>query len=284
MTQRFSQRIGVAKPASVFQKNSADRTLRTDLWNTWYPAYWDYDDIRGNSPNDYDYLDLVWKELLHLRLSDLRKMSFDAALNVLQQRWFDGDWYECYDILEATLSYETDRRARHDFVEELNSVLVQDLSAYRFVDGHCVPITTDEEVAAVEAALQTPLSSVQEHVHRAVVCLSNRKDPDFRNSIKESISAVEAICSTIVGKPHATLSKALARIETKIPIHKAQKEAFESLYGYTSDAEGIRHALLDKGTLTADDAKFMLVSCSAFIEFLVSKADQAGIGLDKPER
>jgi hypothetical protein len=147
-----------------------------------------------------------------------------------------------------------------------------------------VPITTDEEVAAVEAALQTPLSSVQEHVHRAVVCLSNRKDPDFRNSIKESISAVEAICSTIVGKPHATLSKALARIETKIPIHKAQKEAFESLYGYTSDAEGIRHALLDKGTLTADDAKFMLVSCSAFIEFLVSKADQAGIGLDKPER
>jgi len=284
MAERFSQRTGAVKSPSVFQKNSADRTLRTDLWNIWYPVYWDTDSIGFNVANDDDYLEFIWKDVLHLKLNNLRGMSDQDTLGVLERRWFDGEWYECYDILEATLGYEVDSPVLKGLVEELNSVLVRDLSAYRFVGGHCVPITTDEEIDAVEAALQTPLSSVQEHIHQAVVCLSNRKNPDFRNSIKESISAVEAICSTIVGKPHATLGKALARIETKLPIHKAQKEAFESLYGYTSDAEGIRHSLLDKGTLTADDAKFMLVACSAFIEFLVSKAGQAGIVLDKPER
>lgn len=284
MSERFSERVGASRAPSVFQKDRADEQLRTDLWNVWYATYWKHDKWYGNRADDDPYLDSIWIGILHLRLNELHRESYEWALRVLQKRWFDGNWYESYDILDATVGYETDLSARHRFVKELNSVLVQDLSAYRFVDDHCVPITTDEEIDAVEAALQTPLSSVQEHIHQAVVCLSNRKNPDFRNSIKESISAVEAICSTIVGKPHATLSKALARIETKIPIHKAQKEAFESLYGYTSDAEGIRHSLLDKGTLTADDAKFMLVACSAFIEFLVSKADQAGIVFGKPER
>jgi hypothetical protein len=48
-------------------------------------------------------------------------------------------------------------------------------------------------------------------------------------------------------------------------------KAFESLYGYTSDANGIRHALMDASTLGFADAKFMLVCCSAFVNFLVAK-------------
>lgn len=283
MPETFSERVRATRKPTVFQRESADTRLRTDLWNAWYATYWDHEEFDGEDANDDGYLDLIWTNVFHLRLSELHKMSYETALRELEHQWFDGDWYKCYDILEATVGYETDARARQSFAKGLNSVLVEDLSAYRFIDGHCVPITTDKEIDTVEAALRTPLSSVQEHVHQAVVCLSNRKNPEFRNSIKESISAVEAICSTIVGEPHATLGKALALIEAKIPIHKAQKDAFQSLYGYTSDAEGIRHALLDKETLTADDAKFMLVACSAFIEFLVSKADQAGIVLGKPE-
>ena len=47
----------------------------------------------------------------------------------------------------------------------------------------------------------------------------------------------------------------------------ALRNAFSSLYGYTNDAEGIRHALLEEGNLTKADAKFMLVCCSAFINY-----------------
>jgi hypothetical protein len=64
-----------------------------------------------------------------------------------------------------------------------------------------------------------------------------------------------------------------------IPMHPSLKSAFQNLYGYTSDANGIRHALLEEANLDFEDAKFMLVSCSAFVNYLVAKASKAGIGL-----
>ncbi|MFH1639453.1 MAG: hypothetical protein ABIB93_03970 [Chloroflexota bacterium] len=111
--------------------------------------------------------------------------------------------------------------------------------------------------------------------------LSDKTSPDYRNSIKESISAVEAICRAITGNDKATLGEALKIIQEqgKLNLHTALKQAFSNLYGYTSDAEGIRHALLDEPNLNSEDALFMLVSCSAFINYLGSKASKTGIQL-----
>jgi hypothetical protein len=107
---------------------------------------------------------------------------------------------------------------------------------------------------------------------------SDRKSPDYRNSVKESISAVEAICKIITGDEKATLGQALKKLEDKgLHLHAALRNAFSSLYGYTNDAEGIRHALLEEPTLDFDDAKFMLVSCSAFVNYLAAEAAKAGI-------
>ena len=48
------------------------------------------------------------------------------------------------------------------------------------------------------------------------------------------------------------------------------KAAFEKLYGYTSDASGVRHAgKLGGPDSTFEEAKFMLVSCSAFVNYLI---------------
>jgi len=52
---------------------------------------------------------------------------------------------------------------------------------------------------------------------------------------------------------------------------------YSKLYGYTSDSDGIRHALLKENKLNFEDAKFMLVSCSAFVNYLTIKADKSGI-------
>ena len=68
-------------------------------------------------------------------------------------------------------------------------------------------------------------------------------------------------------------------LEKRIKLHGALKSAFNSLYGYTSGAKGIRHALLEEANLTFDEAKFMLVSCSAFINYLKGTASGAGIKL-----
>jgi hypothetical protein len=75
----------------------------------------------------------------------------------------------------------------------------------------------------------------------------------------------------LTGNPKATLGQALKQIEKDNNIHPALKSSFSSLYGYTSDADGIRHALLEDDNLNQEDAKFMLVACSAFINYLKQK-------------
>jgi hypothetical protein len=71
-------------------------------------------------------------------------------------------------------------------------------------------VTSKEEISEIEEALIQGKKQSPEIVHLTTVLylLSDRKHPDYRNSIKESISSVEAICRKIGGNK-ATLGKAL---------------------------------------------------------------------------
>jgi hypothetical protein len=99
---------------------------------------------------------------------------------------------------------------------------------------------------------------------------------NFADSVRESIHAVESVSRTL--DPSADLSKALARLEQKISIHAAMKKGFTSLYGYASDENGIRHALLEAGEAKVDeaDALFMIGACAAFVSYLLNKARTNG--------
>ncbi len=117
----------------------------------------------------------------------------------------------------------------------------------------------------LEKALQdTEFEGVNKHLKRSLELLSDRKKPDYRNSIKESISAVESIARIITHKPKATLGDALKVLEKKKHIHKALQEGFSNLYGYTSDEHGIRHAMMKNSDLTAADAKFFFTLMHVF--------------------
>jgi hypothetical protein len=125
--------------------------------------------------------------------------------------------------------------------------------------------------------LKGKLSNIAKHFESSAKNLYNRNSPDYRNSIKESISAIECICNIISSEN--TLGKALESIEKsgKVTFHTNLKEAFKQLYWYTSEFGGIRHFLKDNATPDFDDAKFMLISCTAFCTFLISKAEKAGL-------
>ena len=94
------------------------------------------------------------------------------------------------------------------------------------------------------------------------------------------LSAVESLCNLITGSKKSTLGQALKLLKQKIEIHQALEKSFSILYGYTSDADGIRHALLEDTNLDFEDAKFMLVSYSAFVNYLIEKAAKAGIKIE----
>lgn len=46
---------------------------------------------------------------------------------------------------------------------------------------------------------------------------------------------------------------------------------FSQRYGYASDENGIRHGGIDFKDVPSEDAKYMLVSCSAFVNYLIQK-------------
>ena len=284
----FSHRKGLKPVRTVVQKDSMDAQLRNGLWNALFFCYWENARPRRGIDGAY----LTQGDPLAILLRRLCVNYFKEPVDSLDMRWeptytnmrkyfFECPWNEVYDFIEFVAKEYADESTNKAFVNTCNVVLERELSAYRFIGATITEITSEEEIAEIEQAfsISSPLKAVNAHLKTALGLMSDRKSPDHRNSIKESISAVEAICRLITGNPKATLGQAIKAIEDKVGVHPALKDAFSKLYGYTCDAQGIRHALLDEPNLDFEDAKFMLVACSAFINYLISKASKAGIKL-----
>lgn len=131
-------------------------------------------------------------------------------------------------------------------------------------------ITSEEEIKEIETTLSTSKDNIKIHLNNALELYSKRPVADYRNSIKESISAVEAISRNITGENVLNFKK---MEEKGVFVPTVLRKAFECLYGYTNDkTTGIRHALMDDTNAPqAEEALFMLVSCSAFINYLNKK-------------
>jgi len=220
----------------------------------------------------------LWHSYFKKPLDTLPRQWPDAR-NHIRRYFFDCQWHEVYDFIEFVANQYPVESTNSKFMDSCNFLLEGEVSAYRFVGGKISQITSEEEIDEIETALKRAPTTTKTHLKRALDMLSDRKSPDYRNSIKESISAVEAICKQITNDTKATLEQALKEIEKKTGLHPALKKAFSNLYGYTSDTQGIRHALMDEPNLDFEDAKFMLVSCSAFINYLITKASKANIKL-----
>lgn len=288
MKMLFSQRKGLKPVKSIMQKDSIDEDTRIRLWNLLDNNYWSiipkHNGFLRQYDNLYTLLKIIWHNFFKLPLDTLEDWFPDSYIKI-RKHFFDCEWHEVYSFVEfvANNFLDVDNPRNQKFVELCNSVLEEELSAYRFVGGIIIPITSEEEIKEIEHALENTdfLNGVNTHLKTALERLSDRKNPDYRNSIKESISSVEAISKLITNDEKTTLGKALEKIEKKIALHSDLKEAFKKLYGYTSDAEGIRHALMDESKLDFEDAKFMLVSCSAFVNYLIAKSEKAGIKLNE---
>jgi hypothetical protein len=164
------------------------------------------------------------------------------------------------------------------FIKNVNEVLEEENSAFRFIGKIIAPISNEIEIKEIEDALQKTKSfaafrGANEHLTTALERFSDKQKPDYRNCIKEAVSAVEAICRHFTEE--STLGDALKRLESKdLIINPALKQGFEKIYGWTNGKDGIRHALLeDNVNADFNDAKFMLVACSAFVNYLIGKSN-----------
>jgi len=123
----------------------------------------------------------------------------------------------------------------------------------------------------------TGLDGVRQQLEQALKLFGRRPVPDYANAIKEAVSAVEGTVKLINGSRGGGLHDALEAVAAKIDLHPALKAGMQKLYGYASDEAGIRHARLEAGTVDEAEARLMVVTCSALVNFLIVKAEAAGL-------
>jgi hypothetical protein len=277
---RFSERKGYKEILKLIQIENVSEELRNSIWNVLYTFFWSSADFQPNyeTVSPYDDKQLGKRTIGNYSFSlwlryfkkpvDSRPEASHRTFEIIRDYFFECKWYEFYDFIEFTLNYYDDEKCN----EAVNNWLEAEVSGYRFVSGQITDITDKQEIEMLENALtDEDFPNVKAHLQRALELLSDRKNPDYRNSIKESISAVESIAKEIAKRPKAELAEALKEIEKNGELHGALKKGFLSLYGYTSDANGIRHSLMEESNLTADDAKFFLLVCTSFINYLKTK-------------
>lgn len=274
---RFSERIGQVEVRSVLQVESIDLPLRNRLWSLVH-FFLESSGEQVEYSSHQDFYQNVYLDFFEEPIDRVPPWT-SAANDRMRSYFFDDEWWKPYDLVEFVLRNRPEWLAHDDDYATANLILADYLSGYRFVGGNLVAITDESQLQAIEGALINPLAGVRAHLTKSLGLLSDRDKPDAANSIKEAVSAVESLCSAIVGK-RSTLGAALRRLENAgVPLHKALKDSWSSLYGYTSDADGIRHAAQLESGATIDDALFFLVSSSAFIGLLTTKATSAGIEL-----
>ena len=272
----FSQRHGFEEVRVALQLEGMDDALSNALWNALDAALWTRLGLRSRAPlSDHAqrFAELCWDQFLKRATDEIPPVGVSLR-SELRAWWFSAVWHRRYSLLEWILSLRIPSELApvwRQLDRRLDDALEREGAGYRIVDGLCTPVTSPEEVDAVREALASEsFSGARQHLRTALVHFANREEPDYRNSIKESISAVESAACEIVGKEKATLKEALAILRSKRDLHPALAKGFESIYGYTSDGDGIRHGMQERPELTADDARFFLVACSAFVNYLKS--------------
>jgi hypothetical protein len=203
----------------------------------------------------------------------------DAKTLVKETRYIieKGDYLEIFGWLEFVLKH---RACPYNFTAEVESILRYCRAAYRVIDQKVIcPIASDTEHSTIIKAFAdlagTQFNGARAHLAKSASHLTTGA---YADSVRESIHAVEAVGRSL--DPNANvLGKALLRLEQKIAVHPAMKKGFGSLYDYTSDEKGIRHALLDDSAANVDetDALFMLGACAAFVSYLINKARANGL-------
>ena len=278
----FSHRQGLVNKLSIITKDS----INPDVINAIGSCY-DIlcHELKSYYSDNYIPKDIereLWVHFVNRRLANFEengsyRLVFDELLTQSNL-----SWYRILDLVEYVCKWISVNVSTYPYIDGIlkgfESCINQEFDrldyGYRIVNHCIVDITSDVEMDAINEAVSGSKDNVRKHLLSAIGHYSARPNPDVRNAIKESISAVEAVCRELTGDD--TLGKALKHLEEKgVIIHSMIKDQFTKFYVYTNDSNsGIRHALMDsEGTYvpSKDEAYYMIVSCCAFVNYLRRK-------------
>lgn len=280
----FAERIGRREVRSVIQHDDLDSDTRVELWNVMDTARTALSEKerRHSSRTQTEVLNAVWA--WEFKQPADEQPSDGVIWNRIKASIIKGEWFDALDLIEQTVGYI--KRYEDAWTKNMVSALVGGynnrfehfLVGYRFIGLEITPVDSTAEAEAVSDAITTAagIEGARHALERAVDLLADRQNPDYPNSIKESISAVESVVKKVTGE--GTLGAGLKKLkQAGVSIHPALETAWSKMYGWTSDASGIRHAGVDAADADQTIAKYMLVTCSAFVSYLIEEGRKAGL-------
>lgn len=280
MSLKFSQRIGLAPIETPLQTEDISEELRSTLWNIFYNGFFIHYD-KGNYQEQGDYyaaLKIIWLRFLKKPIDEVDHMLPSMIKDEFKGIFLRSKWHTVYEFYEYLLKENFGKLSvdPEQFQRTLNFHLEENHSGYRMIEYVFIPLTNIEEIKEIQNlnsnTVESKLQVVNKHLNSAIALLSDRVNPDYRNSIKESISIIESVARLIYPDSNS-LGKALKKLKDENILDSTLVNGFEKIYGYTNGKDGIRHAILESATkIEREDAQYFLVSCSAFANYLIEKA------------
>ena len=221
-----------------------------------------------------------WRTILvflHVRYHERPVDEFDGSMTKFidryKQRFMSGRFNKIFDLLLAIMRHP---ECPEEFIRLVSVAFKESRLAYVVDTSSPVTIypsaTREEGEAVLQATAElgaAGLSGAVNHLRKAADCIHQGDPP---GAVRESIHAVESTARSFDPKAK-TLEPALRSLEAAGGLHPALKQAFSNLYGFTSDEQGIRHALTDnpQANVGQDEAVFMLGACASFSSYLARK-------------
>ena len=276
----FSQRSGLSPLPTQLKLGQLSKEVRSLIWNEIHSTV-----ISSRRNVDYatSLLGRDWEQILRsFFVRELHKPVhqfsniLDIHIQELSDLIFTGQFNVVFDFVEFVLQHPL---CPPSLPSGINQALSDGRAAYRVVNTNTImPIGTEAEAEAIQKAIwdakSAKLDGVVSHLISSATSLRHGK---WADSVRESISAVESIAVHLASEKK-TLGAALSVLEKSGHLHGALKGAFSSLYGFTSDEEGIRHALVleNKANVDEADAMFMFGACASFVSYLITKGREIG--------
>ena len=224
-----------------------------DVFNEQYKKYSvDYDDVMD------DIYEIFQTEDYHVLITII-----EFLCNLVFET--ENQFLERYHNDYSLISYYTDTR------KQMNDAFEDEYVGYRFVNENIVPITNDSEIETIEQASQTPYERVNESISKAIRYISETGNKDYKNSVKESITALEQLLNIVLNTSGLTLSNAVEQLSQKVEIDGDLKASIKSMYNFASNVNGVRHGNnKNNDNITFDEAKLVLLFCSSTVNYFCS--------------
>ena len=275
----FSQAQGYEEIPAPLRLKGLPREARTQIWNLFFAHI-----SRSKNTVVPVWLDEIagpWHEILKAKHCDFDHAPLD-------------EWTPEFSKVERSLREDIERRPFNKVFDLIEFVLRHALCPPTFIKQMqdtftacglaytidtkrppaILPTATPQErdtiLESLEALRAAGLNASASHLRNASACV---KRGDWAGSVRESIHAVESVARQLDPEAAKTLGPALKSLERHGVLHPALEDAFSKLYGYTSNEQGVRHALLDRtaAQVGQDEAVFMLGACASFASYLWRK-------------